>query len=113
MRYVGQEHTVAAPYDPEMTSDDAMLEAFHAAHERAYTFRLPDAGVEMVMFQLGAELDSERVDLPEIAVRSTVTDARIGRRALHLGEADGVIEVAVYDRDSLPAGTELAGPVLI
>src|SRR5262249_53599 len=101
------------PYDPGMASDAAMLESFHAAHERAYTFRLPDAGVEMVTFQLGAELDSERVGLPEITTGGSGADALMGRRTLHLGEAGKTSEAAVYDRDRLPAGTELQGPVLI
>jgi N-methylhydantoinase A len=113
MRYAGQEHTVAAPYDPAMTTADAMLEAFHAAHERAYTFRLPDNGVEMVTFQLGAELETERVGLPDIKVATNVDQALLGRRELYLGNAEGVKQAAVYDRDLLPPGTEIAGPVLI
>jgi N-methylhydantoinase A len=113
MRYVGQEHTVAAPYHPAMTTANDMLEAFHAAHERAYTFCLPDSGVEMVTFQLGAELEIERVGLPGIKVATSVDQALIGRRGLYLGNAEGVKQAAIYDRDLLPPGTEIPGPVLI
>ena len=66
MRYVGQEHTVATRFDPS-AGLDALLAAFHAAHEQAYTFRLLDTGVELVTFHLAAELDTPRVGMPEIA----------------------------------------------
>jgi N-methylhydantoinase A len=113
MRYAGQEHTVAAPYDPAMRSVDELLEVFHVTHEKAYTFRLPDAGVELVTFQLGAELDTARVGLPDLAVKTTMAEALIGRRELYLGEAVGMRRADVYDRDRLPPGATLRGPVLI
>jgi len=113
MRYAGQEHTVAALYGPEMARAEEMLESFHAAHETAYTFRLSDTSVEMVTFQLGAELDADRVGLPDLVVETTVVQARVGRRELYLGEDVGVTRADVYDRDLLPPGTALDGPVLI
>ena len=113
MRYAGQEHTVATPYYPAMRGVDELLEAFHIAHEKAYTFRLPDAGVELVTFQLGAELDTPRVGLPDFAAASTATDARIGCRELYVGEAEGMRLADVYNRDLLPAGATLPGPALI
>jgi N-methylhydantoinase A len=113
MRYAGQEHTVAAPYDPAMRSVDELLEVFHVTHEKAYTFRLPDAGVELVTFQLGAELDTARVGLPDLAVKTTMAEALIGRRELYLGEAEGMRRADVYDRDRLPPGAMLPGPALI
>jgi N-methylhydantoinase A len=113
MRYAGQEHTVAAPYSPAMAREEEMLESFHAAHETAYTFRLSDTGVEMVTFQLGAELDADRVGLPDLVVQTTAAQARVGHRELYLGEDVGVTRADVYDRDLLPSGTVLEGPVLI
>jgi hypothetical protein len=68
MRYAGQEHTVATHFEPG-AGFDALLAAFHAAHERAYTFRLPDTKAELVTFHLTAEIDTPRVGLPEIAVK--------------------------------------------
>ena len=113
MRYVGQEHTVAAPFDPTADSADVLLEAFHANHEQAYTFRLADTDVELVTYHLGAELDTPRVDLPEIIVETTVEDALIGDQAVSIGEAGAQGRARVYDRDRLPPGTVLDGPVLI
>ena len=66
MRYAGQEHTVATQFEPG-AGFDALLAAFHAAHEKAYTFRLADTKAELVTFHLTAEIDTPRVGLPEIA----------------------------------------------
>ena len=112
MRYVGQEHTVATPFDPD-GGVEALREAFHAKHEQTYTFRLPDTDVELVTYHLGAELDTPRVDLPEIDAAGTVESALIGDLEVHLGGNGGGRRANVYDRDRLPSGTVLDGPVLI
>jgi N-methylhydantoinase A len=96
-----------------MTTADAILESFHTAHERAYTFRLLESGVEMVMFQLGAELLSEQIDLPELKRGGDLSDALLGRRELHLGGDQKAASATVYDREKLPPEAELRGPVLI
>ena len=89
-----------------------LLEAFHAKHEQTYTFRLPDTGVELVTYQLGAELDTPRVDLPEISVDATVDDALIGDQSISVGNGGTPQTARVYERERLPPGTELNGPVL-
>jgi N-methylhydantoinase A len=111
MRYVGQEHTVATRFQPG-AGVDALLAAFHAAHERAYTFRLSDTEAELVTFHLTAEIDSPRVGLPEIATKGAAVEAMIGQRELHVG-ADGFVLAPVYDRDRLPAGAAFEGPALV
>jgi N-methylhydantoinase A len=112
MRYAGQEHAVATPFDPG--GDVAALrEAFHARHEQTYTFRLPDTEVELVTYHLGAELDTPRVGLPEIGTNGTVESALIGELDVYFGEDGGEGRANVYDRERLPAGAALDGPVLI
>jgi N-methylhydantoinase A len=112
MRYVGQEHTVATPFDPGAGAD-ALREAFHARHEQTYTFRLPDTEIELVTYHLGAELDTPRVDLPEIAANGAVEAALIGDLEVWFGENGGAERAQVYDRERLPPGAVLDGPVLI
>ena len=111
MRYAGQEHTVATQFLPG-AGFDALLAAFHAAHEKAYTFRLPDTKAELVTFHLAAEIDTPRVGIPEVAVDGTAGDAIVGQRELHTGD-DGVVLAPVYDRDRLPAGAIFEGPALV
>ena len=90
-----------------MRGVDELLEAFHIAHEKAYTFRLPDAGVELVTFHLGAELDTPRVGLPEIAAASTAIDDAIVAAASSMSAKREVALATVYNRDLLPAGATL------
>src|SRR6516164_9069069 len=97
MRYVGQEHTVSTRCD-RRAGLDALFAAFHAAHEKAYTFRLMDTGVELVTFHLAAELDTPRVGIPEVGADGSAAEAIIGRRELHAGD-DKVALATVYDRD--------------
>jgi N-methylhydantoinase A len=111
MRYAGQEHTVATRFEPG-AGFDALLAAFHAAHEKAYTFRLPDTKAELVTFHIMAEIDTPRVGLPKIVTKGTAADAIIGRRELQTGD-DGVVLAPVYDRDRSPAGAAFAGPALV
>ncbi len=111
MRYVGQEHTVSTRCDPN-AGIDALFAAFHAAHEKAYTFRLTDTGVELVTFHLAAQLDTPRVGMPEFRADGTIDDAIVGRRELHAGD-DQIALAPVYDRDRLPEGASFEGPALV
>ena len=111
MRYVGQEHTVSTRFEPQ-AGLEGLLAAFHAAHEKAYTFRLEDASVELVTFHLTAELDTPRVGMPDIRVDGHVDDAIVGRRELHTGD-DAIALAPVYDRERLPAGAGFEGPALV
>ena len=111
MRYAGQEHTVATPFDPD-AGLAGLFAAFHAAHERAYTFQLSGTPVELVTFHLAAEIDAPRIAMPEWTRGGTLAQALLGYRALRIGGA-AVPDVPVYARDRLPAGACLAGPALV
>ena len=113
MRYAGQEHAVTVPIDLDGTSREALLDAFHAAHERAYTFRLADTPVELVTFRLTATADVARPELtPWVAEGRSAEAAARGMRPVDFGE-DGRHETAVFDRDLLPPGFEAAGPLIV
>ena len=97
---------------PRRPGVDALLEAFHAAHEQTYTFRLADTDVR------ARDLPPRRRDSTRRAsacLRSTaagtVESALIGDLEVHDGET-GTALAHVYDRDRLPAGAVLrrAGP---
>ena len=113
MRYAGQEHAVTVPIDLDRTTRDTLLDAFHAAHERAYTFRLADTPVELVTFRLTATADVARPELtPWTAEGRSAEAAARGIRGVDFGE-DGRHETRVYDRDLLPPGFEADGPVIV
>jgi N-methylhydantoinase A len=114
IRYAGQEHTVATVIDGSVTTLAALLERFHAAHERAYTFSLPDTSAELVAFHLAAEVEAARIALPVLAAGGRRIDNAVrGRRLVHFPDASRPRPTVVYDRDRLPPGAALAGPALI
>ena len=111
MRYVGQEHTVVAPVS--YTTTTAEIEAaFRQAHEKLYTFRLDDP-VEIVNFHSTATLPTDHPTPARLADDGrSVSDARKGLRAVDF-DGGGVRDCAVYERDLLPSGVRLAGPLIV
>lgn len=113
LRYHGQEHTVSVPVDPLDILPDRLIADFHDAHERAYTFRLDDTGVEVINFRLASE---ELRSLPELRPLDpsgrSLDGALVGRRMVQT-DARTSAETPVYDRDRLPVGERIEGPAII
>lgn len=113
MRYRGQEHSVSTRYVPGLQLDE-FLEAFHIAHETAYSFRLPAARVEITILHLQAEISGKVIDCPLIGNEERSAEkARKGERSVYFGSETGWATCPVYDRDSLPADKTFRGPLLV
>jgi N-methylhydantoinase A len=116
MRYLGQEHTVKVPVPavPLKEEDKEIIkERFHEAHEQAYTFRLPNASVEIVNYHLVGNGGLTPPKLQEIAPQTgDVEEARISTRPVCFNEI-GWLDTPVYDRLKLGAGAQFSGPVVI
>ena len=109
MRYHGQEHTVQVPFPADPVDVDAVNEAFHALHERAYTFRL-ESPTEIVNFHLVA-----RVAIPKPSLTRTATTGSgrpKGRRLVDFDES-GRLETTIYERADLIPGEPVEGPAVI
>lgn len=109
MRYHGQEHTVQVPFPADPVDVDAVNEAFHALHERAYTFRL-ESPTEIVNFHLVA-----RVAIPKPSLTGTATTGSgrpKGRRVVDFDES-GRLETTIYERADLIPGEPVEGPAVI
>ena len=113
MRYQGQEHSVVTDVDLNSQEIEDILQSFHAAHERAFTFRLADSPVELVTYHLAAEVEAP---LPPIAPPSLPTgelsQLPVRQRPVWFDES-GPQDAAIFVRDQLTAGIQLEGPVLI
>jgi len=113
LRYLGQEHWVTVTAKLEHISVDQILNDFHVAHERAYTFLLENTAVEFVNFRLTATAEVPR---PQIRVLDNAgrseSIAEKGLRPVHFGD-DGTHDTRIFDRDLLPSGFETLGPVII
>ena len=113
LRYTGQEHTVKISYDPSADDMDGLVQRFHAAHEREFTFGL-EHPVEIVNFHLAVigQLGGAMQAPCEDAARSDPTVAEIGSRQVFFDD-DGRLTAQVYDRSRLVAGMELEGPAVV
>jgi N-methylhydantoinase A len=114
MRYSGQEHAVKVPVPPAKGGFDIARaeQAFHAAHEKQFTYRL-DVPVQIVNFHVVAKV---AVDKPEIAQRPK-TGKHLDDAILHTRKVDfdthGIHEAVIYDGLALEPGLELYGPAVV
>jgi N-methylhydantoinase A len=115
MRYLGQEHTVKVAF-PEGEITEASLAAaracFDAAHERAYTYKLPHE-VQVVNFHVAAYGLVDKPELPRIGAAKGPADAAIVARRRVYFDGHGVLDSPIYDRAKLGAGAEFFGPAII
>jgi N-methylhydantoinase A len=106
-RYAGQSFELTVPVDDSVDLE-TVGERFHAAHERAYGYRM-DEGVEVVTLRASATVEGSsptvRHDGPG--------DARLGTREAHFPETDGPQTATVYERDRLQQGTTVDGPAVL
>lgn len=115
MRYCGQEHTVKVPVAGgviDRAAVEAAIEAFHAEHQREYTFRL-DSEVELVNYHVVALNETDKIDLPERARTGAVAASVITGRRMVDFDTDGKHESAAYDLARFEPGMEISGPAII
>jgi N-methylhydantoinase A len=101
------------PVDLAHASVESILVDFHAAHERAYTFRLDNTPIEFVNFRLKTTARAPRPQVRNLdgAGRSAETAAK-GRRRVNLSE-EGWWEADIFEREQLPAGFSADGPLIV
>jgi N-methylhydantoinase A len=112
-RYKGQEHGVFAGFATGFTIEE-FRQSFHDVHERAYSFRLADAEIELTTLHLEAVLKGKTISLSKLKGDGlTVADARTGERDVYFGRQQGWHACVVYDRARLPINQSLSDPLLI
>jgi N-methylhydantoinase A len=111
MRYAGQEHAVRVPVAAGAPDLATVETAFHAEHRRKYTFSLEDTPIELVTFHLATH---RRTTQPKLAPwgGGVVSPEPKGRRLVDF-DVDGVHETPVLERDDLPSGWAVEGPLVI
>jgi N-methylhydantoinase A len=114
MRYEGQEHTVKVAARMELQRSDIsqIADSFHAAHEKRYTYRLPNR-IQIVNFHLVARVAVAKPGLPRKAVTGKrVEQTILGTRQVDF-DADGLHAATIYAGVLLEPGMELAGPAVV
>ena len=115
LRYVGQEFSLSVPVtlDQLKASDSAGIrKAFDELHERRYAHHADDEAVEVINVRMVAIGRRERLKFPRVGGVSSKS-GKLGSRPAYMGRTDRPVDCAVYDRESLAVGTEIAGPALI
>jgi N-methylhydantoinase A len=113
-RYPRQSHELVIPVPPRSVDAAALAEiaaAFHDRHLRTYGHDNRSEPVQIVSIRVTAIGATA-----PLVIRDTVapsgTDAVKAKRQLWFRET-GVIDATIYDRKRMPAGLEVAGPVVI
>lgn len=115
IRYVGQEHTVRTPVVPFISGSkdlEIIRENFENLHEQYYAFRLPNAPIEFVNFHVTAFGRVKKAEIKPYEVKGRPEDALRCKKVVDYDEY-GKIEVAVYVRERLGAGSKIEGPAII
>ena len=114
-RYIGQGHELTlALAERDLGADDAsrLRAQFEQLYQTVYGVTMPDQDVELVTWSV--TVSSER-ELPASRkpVQKRATAARHAKRSVYEPALGRTTEFAVYQRDDLAPGDELAGPALI
>jgi N-methylhydantoinase A len=115
MRYFGQNFELSSPLRAarfDTASLAALVEDFHAVHEKAYGYNMPERPVEIVNLRLGLTVMRPTPPLTTQAVAGTVEAALIEERQTWFAST-GFTATPVYDRDRLPTGADFIGPAIV
>lgn len=115
MRYAGQEHNVnvaaTLPFDGDALT--TLVQHFHAAHERAYTYALPNDPVVITNVRVDA-IGRQPTPAPQLwREGGPAADALIHHRPVLFAVARGYEATPVYDRERLAAGEVVQGPCIV
>jgi len=113
MRYRGQAYEINVPIAPTDNDDarDAIIEAFHQAHERVYGRRHAEGEVQFVNICLTLIGRVRAVRHPRLAAAEKDAVPLARARTWFRGRAHDACPC--YDRDRLLAGHRIAGPAVI
>ncbi|WP_174727031.1 hydantoinase/oxoprolinase family protein [Mesobacillus harenae] len=115
IRYIGQEHAVKVPVPGGIWETDTLNlinESFHDLHEKTYTFRLQDTGIEFVGLHLTAFGRVNRPPLKQLD-SSNKKAAEAGCTRDVFFEERGWLETKVYKRSELNPDMRMDGPAII
>ncbi|HVO41378.1 MAG TPA: hydantoinase/oxoprolinase family protein, partial [Aggregatilineales bacterium] len=106
LRYRGQAYELAVPVE----EGQDFIARFHADHEAAYGFALPERAVEVVNLRVTAcGAVDKPVLTPSTVEANDASEARIGARLDPLTGA----AITLYEREHLRPGARFAGPALV
>ena len=115
VRYLGQGYDVSSTIPAGVKGAAAIAairEAFERTYARLYGRIYKDLELEIMNFRLSASANRRVSDAP-VATAVTGGDGRVGARRAFCPREKAWREFAVYRRDRIGAGGELAGPAIV
>jgi N-methylhydantoinase A len=110
MRYRGQRHNIKVPVSG-LADADAIRHAFDRDYKRRYGHADARAAAEFQALHLSAFARLKRPDLAKLPRHAASAPAPHQRKIYFAGS--GLLDAAVYDRDSLPIGFAAVGPAVL
>jgi N-methylhydantoinase A len=111
MRYGGQSFDLAVPIPAGADVMTALVEAFHALHERRYAYRSNDETVEIVQLRVAAS--GPELDYPAPAAPADAKPRPLEERQIFFTNRNTHQRATVWDRRALPVDAVVAGPAAI
>ena len=114
-RYSGQAYEVNVPVPNgalDAAAVAAVIQGFHDLHLRLYAHNRPDAPVEFVNGRVAAIGLVASTPEHEKKANGAVPSVK-ERRPVYFEEADGFVDTAVYDRETLGPGSAVDGPAIV
>lgn len=113
MRYAGQKHTVRVAWKSGYEPVELQA-AFDESYRKRYGHTNSDCTVEIIGVRLGAiaQVPAPSLEMLAPVVPDEVAEP-VGTRSVYCGVEDGLKEVPVWSRRTLPSGYCIQGPAVI
>ncbi|MFB5935872.1 hydantoinase/oxoprolinase family protein [Peribacillus frigoritolerans] len=112
MRYMGQWRSLAIEVDCPISSLEETLDRFHKEHEREFSFSDKEQAVEIYGLLVTAIGTVPKPEFPTYEPGGTLADALKETRDVYF-EEEGYVNTNVYNRELIPAFSEITGPAII
>ena len=113
MRYRGQRHNIHVPITG-LRDVTEIREAFERDYKRRYGHADSKAPTELQALHLSAFAKLRRPDIANLRRKTPAAAAsETETRPVYYGDAGGMVETAIYDRDGLEPGFAAQGPAVI
>lgn len=116
LRYVGQSHSIEIPFEDTVTKPETvrdLIRRFRDKHEEIYGHKSMEDEVEFVNLRVVHSFPLPKLGQRKKKGGSNLDNAFKGFRKAYFREYGEYTEVAIYDRDELPANKEIEGPIVI
>jgi N-methylhydantoinase A len=111
MMYQGQWRSLAVPAASPVGGMAALIDAFHAQHEREYNFRRDDAPVGLFRLNLKAIGTVPKAELAAYELTGALP-APMSHRTVWFAET-GAVQAPIYWRPDIGPGARFSGPAIV